>query len=317
MKRQIINTAAALNICGICAAMTRRSLWLPVLLAMCAVCGQAQAQTPCSDGQTRLTKPGGGDTGCVADNLAKIVSDCEKAGWATLSAFASAPSVPSLICGTPVDVYSATGSSASPYCWIIRDASVPEPSCATMFGDPPVFPRAEDHPNLETDGFSASPGSFVANCDRDGEVPGGYPPAHNLNGETECSCDPGSHFGDWPNCVAAPDLNRAQREAVSACLSQGWTISTTTSPIKCEIPLTSGETNMNHDGCFFSGGAPLCEEVFGEDYAFPEEEESVRYVFNCGAGMIPARANTNDATECVRQTNLFLRLRVFLEGPLR
>ncbi len=285
-----------------------------------------------------------------------------------------------------------------------------------MFGDPPVFPKAAEHPSVRVVGGVLVKDRFVANCDRDGAAPGGYPPDKNIDGEYECSCDLDSHIGAWPDCVAAPDLNRAQREAVSACLSQGWTASTTTSPIKCEIPLTSGGTDgMSHDGCFFSGGAPLCDEVFGAEYAFPAAlsplvqglvagfrdiedlhpatlgpaaaayanavlgryrredgyidgaishsgslnvaiggehllievfrdngipfsltdasnndklNELVRttfdmipqrkpYVFNCGAGMSPARANTNGATECVRQTNLFLRLRVFLEGPLR
>ncbi len=412
MKRQIINTAAPLKIYGICATM---------MCACAFAANNASAQTePCpNEGETRLSKSFGGgvsDTGCVPDDAVAIMEDCEEAGWLGLNAGTTTPSLKWVVCGLPSQLFNETGFTGATSCWILRGASIREPSCVNMFGDPPVFPRTADHPNVQTDGVSTSPNVFVANCDRNGAVPGGYPPDKNIDGEYECSCDLDSHIGAWPDCVAAPDLNRAQREAVSACLSQGWTVSTTTSPIKCEIPLTSGGTDgMSHDGCFFSGGTPLCDEVFGAEYAFPAalsplaqglvdgfrnvgdlqtdtygaaaaayadavlgryrgesnyidgaishrgslrtaiggkfllaevfqdngipfspgeantdaklmeairaafEEIPVRepYVFNCGAGMIPARANTNGATECVRQTNLFLRLRVFLEGPLR
>ncbi len=296
-----------------------------------------------------------------------------------------------------------------------------------MYGNPPVFPKAEDHPNVVSPIHPSVDGSgddyFHANCDRDGGVPGGYPPDHNINGETECACDLDSHIGEWPDCVAAPDLTRAQRQGVGTCASQGWNVSTATDAIKCEIPLTSGGMDFP-GGCFFDEGTPLCADVFGETYAFPDgtsptlvrslydgfnaissDSAEVRtaarvyrdavlaryegdpnylvaplaniegnsdnnnlaivrsvllpvfsandkipfdfvgsgttdaerlaalpglitaafemipvrdpYVFNCGAGMIPATVNTVGATECARQLDLRLRLRVFLEGPLR
>ncbi len=406
--------ARAPRLYAICAAMM-------LACAFAANSASAQTQAECPAGQTRLTKEIGfgvpDDTGCVPNDAVAIMRDCEKAGWAGLDTTTTEPNAQFVTCGIPSQLYTETGSEASPFCWIIRGDSFRLLNCANMYGNPPVFPKAADHPNLNTDGSTPSPGAFVANCNRDGAVPGGYPPTHNIGGATECSCDLNSHIGEWPDCVAAPTLTRAQREAVRACTNQGWTISTTTSPIQCEIPLISGD-GTKYPGCFFSGGAPLCADAFGAEYAFPDslppqvqglvdgfrlidtlragaiaaaaaayadavlgryrredgyingaigdhrrqlkaefvnggfvlievfrangipfsladatdDNESLialiratfdmipqiePYVFNCGPGMAPASANTNGATECVRQTNLFLRLRVFLEGPLR
>ena len=138
-----------------------------------------------------------------------------------------------------------------------------------MFGDPPVFPKAADHPNVKTDGFSSGP-RFVANCDQDGTVPGGYPPDHNLNGETECVCNPNSHTGEWPDCTGFPlGWTPKVRAMAAKCLAQGWALDTSGGG-KCEVPLTSGGNDF--DGCNFSAGSPLCADVFGEDFALPEKE---------------------------------------------
>ncbi len=293
------------------ATMTRRNLWSLVLLALLAVCGQAQAQTACPQGQTRVTSSVLLSTGCFDDALIPILNDCKKAGWRGEDAEGVFLSLGELACEIPS---SEAGGSSAQSCYIVS-AIGSTPLCATMYGDPPVFPKAAEYPHVR-------PGSgrtFTANCDNSPAgttVPGGYPPNHNLNGETECSCDLDSHIGTWPNCVATPDLTRAQREGIGTCASR-WSVSTATASIKCEIPLTSGGTN--YDGCFFGEGPPRCADVFGEEYAFPDETLPVqeRYVFNCGEGMIPAGANLNGATECVRQPYLRLRLRLFLEGPLR
>ena len=72
--------------------------------------------------------------------------------------------------------------------------------------------------------------------------------------------------------------------------------------IQCQIPLTSG--GRDFDGCVLAGdAAPLCSEVFGSDLAFPRNwggRSPARYVFNCGAGMMPEGANESGATECLK-----------------
>ncbi len=383
----------------------------------------------CAEGEIRLTsqRPGAEwNTGCFPASVGPILDACEDAGWAGREDAGAFFGLGEVICRIPSELLISTGTAASSgsQCYMHGDTS---PACQSMYGDPPVFPKATDHPNVNRFDINGNAigDHFVANCDRDGSVPGGYPPNHNIGGAIECSCNLDSHIGEYPDCVAAPTLTRAQREAVSACVSQGWTISTTTAPIQCEIPLTSGGTDYP-GGCFFSGGEPLCAEVFGEEHDFPVRMLSglagnlfngfkaiadlsgnplyiktaagvyrdavlaryegdsdylagplanieansdgdnstivitvsgkvftdneipfdysgsgtnqaarlaalpglitaafamipVRqpYVFNCGEGMSPAGANLNGATECVRQTNLRLRLRLFLEGPLR
>ncbi len=328
MNQQISNTAPHWR-----ATMTWRSLRLPVLLAMLAVCAQAQTQTcpvgqedvggvchaVCAEGQARVTSSvvevgSGPATGCFSDVLASYAKACENMGWLadSLGTFLH---LGELVCGIPSQLYPDTGRIQSgSSCFLAGSA---DRLCTDMYGDPPVFPKAEDHPNVNQ--FSERGGnhlsdSFVANCARGGNVPGGYPPGHNLNGETECTCDLDSHIGTWPDCTAFPTgLTSAEREGVRTCANQGWDVSTGTAFFKCDIPLISGEGTF--DECFFGPGTPQCADVFGAEFAFPEQEDSVRYVFSCGAGMFPAGANTNGATECT--AHLRLRLRLFLEGPLR
>ncbi len=415
-------------------ALTRlslRALVLPALFACACIfaASAAHAQAACPAGQMRVTNQAGA-TGCFLDANIKILTDCENSGWIGRETRGVTPAV-GLACSIRSRLLRrlVLGGQSAELCVIATtNTSVIDfiPFCTTMYGNPPVFPQAEDHPNVSSPIHPSVNNSgkdyFVANCDHGGDVPGGYPPTHNLNGATECSCDLDSHIGEYPNCVAAPDLTRAQREGVGTCASQGWNVSTATDAIKCEIPLTSGGADF--DGCFFDEGTLLCADVFGETYAFPDgtsptlvrslydsfnairsDNAEVRtaarvyrdavlaryesdpnylvaplaniegnsdnnnlaivrsvllpvfsandmipfdfvgsgttdaerlaalpglitaafdmipvrdpYVFNCGAGMIPATVNTVGATECVRQLDLRLRLRLFLEGPLR
>ncbi len=323
MKRQIINTAAALKTRGICAAMM-----LVLTCAFAANSASAQAQTTCPEGQTLLTKVWGDpvpdEPGCVPDDALAIMEDCEKAGWLGLDAPTTAPSSPWVVCGIPSNLHNRATAT---FCWILRGTAASDPSCADMFGVPPRFPKASDHPNVETDGVTAGPIIFAANCDLDGTVPGGYPPDHNLNGEYECSCDLDSHIGAWPDCVAAPDLTRAQREAVRACPSQGWNISTATAAVKCEIPLTSVETDTDYDGCFVIASTgtdtPLCEEVFGEEYAFPARmlsglAEMLFNGFKAIADLSGNSAHIKTAAGVYRDAVLarYIRDTNYLAGPL-
>ncbi len=66
------------------------------------------------------------------------------------------------------------------------------------------------------------------------------------------------------------------------------------------------------------------KEIAAVTAAFERIPPMEPYVFNCGAGMSPAGANLDGATECILQQQepdqeptLLLRLRLFLEGPLR
>ncbi len=319
----VVVTSCPLRICGICAAITFALVANSAQAQTMCPAGQenirGHCQTICSQGQTRLTSPRvleETNTGCFDNALISILDDCEAAGWEGREA-AALYSSGHLACRIPSRLRTTSGSHASDSCHIARGGSISTIPCTDMYGDPPVFPKAEDHLTVRPQVVDAD--IFVANCDQDGNVPGGYPPDHNLNGETECTCNRASHIGTWPNCTAFPTgLTPAEREGIHTCADQGWTISTDTAFFKCDIPLISGEETF--DECFFGPGTPQCADVFGAaELAFPKKEDSVtaRYVFNCGAGMIPAGANLNGATECIRQPYLRLRLRLFLEGPLR
>ncbi len=295
---------ASIDPLKICAAM---------MLAFAFAADGASAQTPCPQGQTRIssTAPGSEfNTGCFADADFAIVNACRNAGWGdgTVSGLISfftgelGCEIPSFLYGDMTEV-----NRGAQFCFVRGNL----PLCTDIYGSPPVFPKAADHPTVKPEGGDR----FVANCDQGGSIPGGYPPDQNLKGATECSCDLNSHVGTWPNCTAFPTgLTPAEREGIRTCADQGWTISTATAFFRCNIPLISGETEF--EWCVFGSGSPQCADVFGAaELAFPEKEDSVRYVFDCGAGMSPQGANLNGATECA--ANLRLRLRLFLEGPLR
>ncbi len=275
MKRQLINTAALLKICGICAAITFALVANSAQAQTMCPAGQENVrgicQTICSEGQTRVTSPHVAEernTGCFDNALISILDDCEEAGWDGREAVALYGSG-HLACMIPSVLWTGTSGldrAAADSCYIARGSTVANVSCALMYGDPPVFPKAEDHPTVRPQ--VAGTDVFIANCDQNGNVPGGYPPDHNLNGETECSCGSDPYIGVWPNCVAMPTLTRGQREGARACIREGWDISTATAAPQCEIPLTSGGTD--YDGCFFGESAPRCADVFGAEYAFPD-----------------------------------------------
>ncbi len=219
----------------------------------------------CAAGETRVTHPNRVpvNTGCFANATVKILRDCETAGWESWADILS--DFFSLGGGCPIPSNHVDHASAS----ACSTDSGFAPFCTDVYGDPPVFPKAADHRDVRANSGKA----FVANCNRDGAVPGGYPPNENLNGETECACNRDSHIGDWPDCEAFPTgLTRAEREGAHTCADQGWTISTATAFFKCDIPLTSGGQPFI-DGCFFGGsGSPQCADVFGTEFDLPERE---------------------------------------------
>ena len=84
------------------------------------------------------------------------------------------------------------------------------------------------------------------------------------------------------------------------CEAAGWKAARVDgNAINCLIPLTSG--GVDFEGCVLAGEfEPLCSDVFGAGFAFPPklEGEEARYVFDCGAGMVPESANMMGATQC-------------------
>ena len=212
----------------------------------------------CPVGQTQVT--GVNSAGCFPSVIVEILDDCEDAGWRGREAALFFPNIGELGCGIPSSIEAPVGGTTQSAggCALVDVPSLsPVPQCVDMYGDPPVFPKAADHPGVKKDGTGGGE-LFIANCDRDGTVPGGYPPDANINGETECTCGPG-YTGTYPNCeeVQTPD---------AICVNQGWTYDSASA--KCQIPLTSAGTD--YDGCFVSGEtAPQCDDVFGESFAFP------------------------------------------------
>ena len=203
----------------------------------------------CPAGETLVGRAG---KVCIPDAAAQIYQACGDAGWTAV------PSDTLSSCLIPITY---AGSDEQECGIFVKDgrefSTFSVVPCVDVFGDPPVFPRAADHPEVPSSGAGER---FVANCDEDengNEIPNGYPPEHNLDGETECGCAEG-YVGPWPNCVElTPGL---------VCTLQGWTHDSGTG--KCRIPLTSGGTD--YDGCFLSGGgAPQCADVFGEGLEIP------------------------------------------------
>ncbi len=208
MKRQLINTDP-LKICGICAAITFAFVANSAQAQTMCPAGQENVrgicQTICPQGQTRVTSPHfleEMNTRCFDNAFVSILDACEDAGWDGREATGAQYFLGNMICLIPSNLGTRTASITANDCNIVL-GSGSGIACTDMYGDPPVFPKAADHPAVRP--FVGTSKFFVANCDRDGNVPGGYPDI-NRNGATECVCNPGSHFGDWPSCTPGPRL---------------------------------------------------------------------------------------------------------------
>ena len=145
-------------------------------------------------------------SGCVPLADARSLVECENAGWSARDTDSGTiPSNGQLRCGIPSNLYGA-GSNIQGTCWLrngntpLTDAQLP---CLKIYGDPPVYPRAEEHPNV-VDRNRNPPEYFVSHCamDKDGgAIAGGWPAAENLGGVTSCGCDSENGYGGpWPNC---------------------------------------------------------------------------------------------------------------------
>ena len=84
------------------------------------------------------------------------------------------------------------------------------PYCVHAFGDDPIqFPESTGDNDVRT---------FVANCSRGGNLPGGIPATINTISATECTCGgPGGHVGDWPDCAVCPAGHIALNNACAVC----------------------------------------------------------------------------------------------------
>ena len=250
----------------------------------------------CPPGEKIVTDSSG--SGCFPGDKADSHNACIAQGW---SAGTGAAAAGRLACDIPV----APGQNS---CAIVGGTAKP---CAQVFGDPPQFP-----PQAGDDGRP-----FKHNCSSDGTV-AAAPGRFNRNGEKECACTTG---GIFPNCDpcdrgkvvidgacgACPlgqdvyrgaCVPRAIANRADKCASAGWSAAADNAGF-CAIPLTLAGGAAT-DGCALSGGAaPQCATVFGDRLNFPQKPAAAaRYVYNCdpggASGMIPATANTIEATQC-------------------
>ncbi len=152
--------------------------------------------TPCGcpAGQTLVTASD--SSICLPSAATQTVMDCQNANWLVLL------NSPDAFCSIPYLLYGADQAIRTTDTDCLIHGTSDKTACAELFGDPPNFPNANDHPNVVVSGNTDD---FVANCDLDGNAPGGYPPDHNTGGATECICGDG-YLGTWPACVAIPNL---------------------------------------------------------------------------------------------------------------
>ena len=161
-------------------------------------------------------------SGCVPLADARSLVECENAGWSARDTDSGTiPSNGQLRCGIPSNLYGA-GSNIQGTCWLrngntpLTDAQLP---CLKIYGDPPVYPRAEEHPNV-VDRNRNPPEYFVSHCamDKDGgAIAGGWPAAENLGGVTSCGCDSENGYGGpWPNCEVC-DYNETVDDNYGRC----------------------------------------------------------------------------------------------------
>ena len=253
----------------------------------------------CPPGERAVTDSSG--SGCFPEDKADVRESCVAKGWGVQAGAAFAGR---LACDIPVGSW--------PHCAIHGGDAAP---CADVFGDPPQLPNKA--------GDDGRP--FVYNCSSDGTIPA-VPGRFNRNREKTCVCSTGGTFpncdpcdggkvvinGACGACPAGQDVHngvcipRAIVDGTDKCASAGWSVSVYVDGGGagfCGVPLTLSGGDAA-DGCGLSGGlTPQCATVFTPDLAFPQKpSNAARYVYNCDpggvTGLIPATANTVQATEC-------------------
>ncbi len=178
------------------------------------------------------------------------------------------------------------------------------------------------------------PTPFVFNC---GE--GATPATANTIGATQCQCGGAKPVLSGGVCVAqCPQgeladagvcrtscstgsfpLDGACVSPAEKCEGRGWSASTESGVYGCAINFRDAADAAGAQGSHC--GFALCDDYFGPDLEFPQrpaDGSNPVYIYNCDpdgtTGLVPVFAD--GSTEC-RRRSLLLRLRLFLEGPLR
>ena len=259
----------------------------------------------CLNGQRLVTTNRGSH--CFSNDSADISADCLAAGWTNDRG--TIIKVGELGCDIPVRLYSmSSGFSSSDFCTIAGiDRFI---QCTDIFGDPPQFPNAAGD-----DGRT-----FVANCSRDGTIPGTIPATINTIGAKDCTCDSDSGFvGTWPNCAcptgatltanvctcpsgqgfldngscgtcppgqeAVDNVCSVPTALINLCEGAGWGFSTSENSCGILLTLAGGAAS---DKCYLSGStSPKCADVFASTvHYFPSptlaaDGATLRFVYNC------------------------------------
>ena len=213
---------------------------------------------PCTDsGQRRVhSLVHSAFSACVPLSDARALAECESAGWSARDGDSGTTPISGVLrCGIPSNLYGA-GSNIQGTCWLrngdepLTDADIP---CLKIYGNPPVYPRAVDHPDVVDRSDLDNLKFFVSHCavDKDGNaIAGGWPPAANEDGATACGCDSENGYGGaWPNCAVCGynrvvDGNYGACEACSVGFAHGD---------ECVSECPTGYEGLN-GGCACSGG---------------------------------------------------------------
>ena len=210
----------------------------------------------CPEGQRRVhSLVSSSFTACVPLNEARALAECENAGWSARDLDSQTiPSIGQLRCGIPSDLHGNGRNQGTCSLYENGDEITDEQRpCLKIYGDPPVYPRAEEHPNVDRGATPPGTEYFVSHCaeDKDGKaIAGGWPAGANEDGATVCGCDSESGYGGaWPNCAVCEynevvDGNYGACEACSVGFAHGG---------ECVSECPSGYEGLN-GGCACSGG---------------------------------------------------------------
>ena len=192
---------------------------------------------------------------CVPLAAARALVDCENAGWSARDLDSQTiPSTGQLRCGIPSDLHGNGRNQGT--CSLYNNGNEitdDERPCLKIYGDPPVYPRSEEHPNVDRGATPPGTQYFVSHCaeDKDGNaIAGGWPAAANQDGATACRCDTENRYGgNWPNCEI--DFAGILVSAVKAgdAAETRWALAGLTSPYTESdggIPLLIAAATLGH-----------------------------------------------------------------------
>ena len=210
----------------------------------------------CPEGQRRVhSLVHAAFSACVPLAAARALVDCENAGWSARDLDSQTiPSTGQLRCGIPSDLHGNGRNQGT--CSLYNNGNEitdDERPCLKIYGDPPVYPRSEEHPNVDRSATPPGTQYFVSHCaeDKDGNaIAGGWPAAANEDGATACRCDTENRYGgNWPNCEI--DFAGILVSAVKAgdAAETRWALAGLTSPYTESdggIPLLIAAATLGH-----------------------------------------------------------------------